>query len=239
MLKPSYRRPRLLLLLVLLATSTVAGMAACVDDSDDFVGDPDAYQAPVDRTEQALLCPESVEGGGFNNSRSPFRWGEEEVRVQVDVGVDFRCPACLDFAMMAEEAWAGREELRSYVRLYFHHFPLESLHPGSAEIHVAAAAAAEQGSEHFWALHDRIFQLAAEGRQMNREQVEAFLERGLDMDAFQQAMLSKPTRNFVQWDKQQALLAGATGTPAVFVCGDKVYFWALFEQAVDDALSSR
>ena len=103
---------------------------------------------------------------------------------------------------------------------------------------MAAAAAGDQGPEHFWALHDRIFELAAEGRQMSREQVDAFLEqRGLDMEAFREQMRSEETRDFVQWDKQQAAAAGTNGTPSVFVCGDKVLFWSLFEQAVDEALN--
>jgi protein-disulfide isomerase len=229
-----------LLPLVALAMSAATGVAACADDPEDFVGDPASYSAPPDRTAEPLLCPET-QSGAFNNASSPFRWGAERVEVQVDVAVDFRCPACLEFAQLADETWGRREDFRNRVRLYFHHFPLESLHPGTAEIHVAAAAAAQQGFESFWALHDRIFQRAAEGEPMSREQVEAFLEqeRKLDMEAFQQAMLSDETRDFVQWDKQQAVMAGAAGTPSVFVCGEKVYFWSLFEQAVDSALTDQ
>ncbi len=218
--------------------SALAAAAACTDDPDDYLGDPGAYDASVDLSEQALLCPQEARGA-FNNSNSPFRWGDDEVRVQVDLAVDFRCPACLSFALLAEDVWRNREDFRQYVRLYFHHFPLESRHLGTAEIHVAAAAAAEQDPSHFWALHDRIFLLAAEGEQMSREQVDEFLagERELDMEAFAEAMRSDRLRDFVQWDKRQAVAAGATGTPSLFICGEKNPLWTELEQQLDRALN--
>ena len=215
-----------------------AGAGGCADESDDFVGDRAEYRPPVDLTEQALLCPPEP-SGVFNNASSPFRWGEEEVRVQVDVAVDYRCPACLHFELLVQRVWASREQFRKYARLYFHHLPLEHVHHGTTEIHVAAAAAAEQDLGHFWALHDIIFDQATESRQMTREQVDRFLEqeRGLDMEAYDRAMRSDTVRDFVQWDKQQIVAAGATGTPSLFICGEKALYWTRVEQLVDEALT--
>ncbi len=213
-------------------------LLGCAETASPFEGDASAYDAPEDNTELPLACPDPV-FDLFNNSETPSRGGEQTVEVGVDYAADFRCPACLSLATRLDEIWQRRSDFRARVRFYFHHFPLESIHPGTTEIHVAAAAVAKQGYEYFWTLHDEIFARTDEGESMLAGDVVDFAqsELGLDRSRLERDMHSDATKNFVQWDKEQCRGAGAAGTPTVFVCGERLASWSSLEAVVDGYLN--
>lgn len=211
----------------------------CSAPQSAYVGEAGEYQPPEDRTVLPLYCGDS-DRSAFNNSMSPFRWGDKQVDVNVDVAVDFRCPYCTRNANAMDDLWQRRSDYRDRVRVTFHHFPNEVLHSGTTEIHVAAAAVAKQGFDNFWRLHDEIFARAAQGQKMDRAALDHYVENELelDFDRFLRDVEADETKDFVQWDKEQCRAADVEGTPSVFVCGAFLYDRARLEETIDEALAA-
>lgn len=213
----------------------------CSNPTSPYVGDAEDYKPPADHSERPSACPNTDRV--FDRGASPYRWGDEKVKIEVDVFADLRCPYCIYFAQNVQDLWAERADYRKYVRFYFHHCPWEELHPGTTEIHVAAAAAAAQSYRRFWALHDEIVDQGAAGRELSIGEVKDFLAdlSDFDLKRFEKDMDGDQIKDFVQWDKQQGLDAGVEGTPSLFVCGehlesDTTPFITLLEDRVDELL---
>jgi protein-disulfide isomerase len=194
------------------------------DGLTDTGYDPENFDASagVDAGPRVVggACPD---GGPqpYNNAFSPFFGGEEEVKVNVEVATDFACPYCAAFAVTVSDIWDEKADYRKYVRFYFHHHYLESLHPDSPEIHAISAAVAEQSIPSFWRLHDEIYARRNEGETMTPEDVITWVEAELDLDMalFHEDRQSDAIKSFVAWDKQQGEEAGVSGTPTLFICG--------------------
>ncbi len=214
-----------------------AAIFACSDPGSAYVGETEKYQPPDDRTIAPLNCDDS-ERSAFNNSMSPFRWGDVRVDIDVDIVVDFRCPHCTNYARYMDDIWRRRSDFRDRVRVTFHHFPNEGIHPGATEIHVASAAVAKQGFDYFWRLHDAIFARAARREEMDRAALEQFVEQELelDFDRFLSDVETNEIKDFVQWDREQCRAAGVSGTPSVFICGEFLYRRDRLEETIDTTL---
>jgi protein-disulfide isomerase len=120
---------------------------------------------------------------------------------------DFACPKCA----------VAHERLRAApVRVAFRHLALRARHPRAIALAQATEAAAAQGA--FWELVDGLY--ADQGRLEDPHlwaRVEAL---GLDLDRFEQDRRSEPVAERVRRDVTDALRAGATGTPTVWVAAD-------------------
>ena len=178
-------------------------------------------------------CPESP-AYRFDNRYSPFFGGEEAVDVEVAQFSNFSCPHCADFASMTRDLWNRREDFRRRVRIYFHHYPFDYEIPW--EQHRSAVAAANQGMDHFWEMHDFIYDGLDSGNQYGKKTLFDFAEQnGLDRTRFEADYESEETIAFITWDRDQCLRTGASGTPSVFVCGEPIN-WSLLESEVDRLL---
>jgi len=215
----------------------LTAICGCSEHNSAYIGDAKGFQPPDDRTAVPLRCNDS-DPIPFDYSTNPFRWGNVQVDINVDVVADFRCPYCFQFAQIMDAIGQKRSDFRDRVRVTFHHFPNESIHPGTTEIHVASAAVAKQGFDLFWLLHDAIFARAAEGEKMDRAALEQFVEQELDLDfdRYRSDVEADETKNFVQWDKEQCRAAGVAGTPSVFVCGALLHHRSQLEEIIDEAL---
>jgi protein-disulfide isomerase len=60
----------------------------------------------------------------------------------------------------------------------------------------------------------------------------------LDMEKFNSVLGAERTSQFLDWDKQQGKDAGMTGTPSVYICGEKIS-WPDLEAIVDGYLLKR
>lgn len=124
---------------------------------------------------------------------------------------DFECPYCGRAHPILQQV------LRDYegrVRVVFKQFPL-SAHPHAMPAARAAVAAGNQ--DHFWEMHDLLFE---HQRQLEEEDLERYAEQlGLDMDRFREDMQSAETQQRVEADKQQGQRLGVEGTPTFFVNG--------------------
>jgi protein-disulfide isomerase len=121
----------------------------------------------------------------------------------VVVYADFTCPFC---------AVAHQRLLERPVRRVFRHLALRSRHPRAVPVAHAAEAAALQGA--FWAFHDALY--ADQGR-LEDPHLWALAERlGMDVDRFDHDRRSEAVCARVRGDTQEAVMAGAMGTPTFF-----------------------
>jgi hypothetical protein len=230
------RSPTSALRVAALGLLPILAVAGCRDPLlDDEYWTPDASDfdaSIVDDAGPGELCPPGTENL-FNNAYSHYLGGEESVELAVSNFSYFRCPHCAHFAELSHGIWAAREDFRKRVRLYFHHFPFDNL--TAWQLHACAEAAGRQGMENFWAVHDLIYDgMNAESVKVySIDEIVAFVDDvlNLDMDQFNADRESDVMLSFLVWDKSQGQAVGVSGTPSVFVCGQKIG-WSSVEEVV-------
>jgi protein-disulfide isomerase len=120
---------------------------------------------------------------------------------------DFACPKCA----------IGYGRLKAApVRLTFRHFALKAKHPRAVALAHAAEAAANQGR--FWDLADALY--ADQGRLEDPHLWAHCKALGMDLDRFERDRRSSEVAGRVQRDVHDALRAGATATPTVWIGPD-------------------
>jgi protein-disulfide isomerase len=123
---------------------------------------------------------------------------------------DFTCPHCAVQALRLRETQA---------RVAFRHFALKAKHERAVPLALAAEAAARQAA--FWAFHDALYE--DQGR-IDDPHLWARCERlGLDLDRFQADRRDPEVAQRIARDVRDALRAGATTTPALFVDGELIH----------------
>ena len=167
---------------------------------------------------------------GFNVklTETPSDWfaltdnvlGSADARVVVRVFSDFQCPYCeaLEQNVLIE----FRRKLPNDVRLEFHHFPLESIHPNARSSAEASECAAEQGQ--FWAYHDALFTNRNWVSQGNPIETYFGLADTLNLDAakFRECVQTRKHQPRISFESAKAQRLGLRGTPTVFVNGFKL-----------------
>jgi protein-disulfide isomerase len=120
---------------------------------------------------------------------------------------DFACPRCA----------VAHESLRSApVRVVFRHFALKAKHPRAVALAHAAEAADAQGA--FWEFCDALY---ADQGSLEDPHLWARCEAlGLDLERFETDRRATAAAERVSRDVRDALRAGATGTPTVWVQGE-------------------
>jgi len=117
---------------------------------------------------------------------------------------DFACPKC---------ATAYAKLRPAPVRLTFRHFALKAKHPRAVALALAAEAAANQGR--FWDLAEALY---ADQSRLEDPHLWALCERlGLDLDRFEADRRGEAAAERVRRDVHDALRAGATATPTVWI----------------------
>jgi len=117
---------------------------------------------------------------------------------------DFACPKCA----------VAHERLRAApVRVAFRHFALRAKHPRAVPLAHAAEAAAEQGA--FWALCDSLY--GDQGRLEDPHLWARCAALGLEVARFDADRRSEAIAERVGRDVRDALRAGATATPTVWI----------------------
>lgn len=144
--------------------------------------------------------------------------GNPEAPVIVVEYSDIDCAYCKSFQatmaqLMTEYAAGGQ------VAWVYRHFPLVNLHPYAAEHAEAAECVAEQGGDPlFFRFIDSVQQLAPAGTEFNPDGYpDVVASLGLSVPAFEACMQSDRMVDKVAADFDNALEAGATGTPYVVI----------------------
>lgn len=103
------------------------------------------------------------------------------------------------------------------VKLVYKNFPLRS-HRFAEKAAAAALAAHEKGQ--FWEYHDKLF---ANYNKINDGKLrEISRELGLDEKEIEQRMVHPKIKSQIERDVRDALQAGVTGTPTIFVNGRRL-----------------
>jgi len=170
--------------------------------------------------------------------------GDPEAAVQVDVWVDFQCPACANFSQVVETQIIQAYVESGTVFFRFHHFPFIdgsdvpergdarlyyiSTQEGAGESDQAANAsmcAGEQGR--FWDFHDLLF-VNWDGENegaFNDQHLTAMAESlDLNMADFEACFAENRYEDQIQQDFVDGVDIGVDfSTPSIFVNGQKVY----------------
>jgi protein-disulfide isomerase len=154
----------------------------------------------------------------------PFR-GSERAKVTIVEFSDFECPYCRSFSNLLS---TELEQNPSSVRIVFRHFPLTS-HSWARPAAEGAACAQLQGNGAFWKIHDQLFaaQSALTKDNIRTKLFEFAQLNRLDMGRFKECMDDQMSLGLVLKDIKAASLYQVTGTPTVFVNGERI-------QAVQD-----
>jgi protein-disulfide isomerase len=155
--------------------------------------------------------------------------GDANAPVTIDVFEDFQCPACKTFTENTETLVIQNLVSTGQARYVFHNYPFldDSTNPlGGGESDQAANAsmcANEQGK--FWEMHSMLY------ANWNGENQSAFSDRrlqamaesiGLDMSAFNSCFNANKYEAEIQADFDLGDQMGVSGTPTVFVNGNRV-----------------
>jgi protein-disulfide isomerase len=129
--------------------------------------------------------------------------------------LDFECEVCGAVYPLVEEL---REEYSGQVTFVTRYFPLPG-HFNSRNAAIAAEAAAQQGK--FEEMYHRMFETQAEWGEQQVSAADRFREfageLGLDLEAYDRAVVDPATDARVQQDYDAAIALGATGTPTIFI----------------------
>ena len=139
--------------------------------------------------------------------------GPDKAPVTIVEFSDFQCPYCGREFPVVERLM---KEYDGKVRLVFRHFPLD-FHPYAEKAAEAGACAADQGTDKFWKLHDKMF---GNQQKLAVDDLKGYAkEIGVDTARFEKCLDSGEKRAVVESDEKAGQEAGVSGTPAFFVNG--------------------
>ena len=152
--------------------------------------------------------------------------GDPNAPATIDVFEDFQCPACQRFTQNTEPLIIQNLVATGRARYVFHNYPFlddGSVNKESDQAANAAMCANEQ--EKFWEMHSILYaNMGAEnmGGFSNRRLQAMGESLGLDMDAFNSCLDANKYEAELQSDIDLAQQWGVSGTPTVFVNGQRV-----------------
>src|SRR5207253_8282362 len=145
-------------------------------------------------------------------AKGPSR-GPDRAAVTIVEFSDFQCPYCGREVPVVDRLM---KEYDGKVRLVFRHFPLD-FHPYAQKAAEAGACAADQGTDKFWKLHDKMF---GNQQKLAVDDLKGYAkEVGVDTARFEKCLDSGEKRAVVDADEKAGQKAGVSGTPAFFVNG--------------------
>lgn len=136
---------------------------------------------------------------------------------------DFDCPFCKNFhetmnKIMADYGTNGQ------IAWVYRHFPLEQLHPNAPKVAEASECVASLGNdESFWKFADLVFGERSTNAQTDITKLPEYAERaGVSKEKFNACMTAGTFKEAIAEDVQEAMKAGARGTPySIVVVGDE------------------
>src|SRR5581483_3272513 len=168
--------------------------------------------------------------------------GPADAKVTIVEYSDFECPFC-------SRAYATMEDqvLKDYgdrVRFVYKNFPLTSIHPWAEDGAIAAACAAQQGNEQFWAMYKGLFTHQSEITKDNVKDkaVEIGQAAGLDAAKLKDCIEGRKSLDAVKADEAEAASLGVGSTPTFFINGRRVsgaQSYEGFKQIIDHELGAQ
>jgi protein-disulfide isomerase len=160
-------------------------------------------------------------------------FGPEDAKITIVEFSDFQCPYCARAGKVTDQV---KEKYEKQVRFIFRQFPL-SFHQNSNLAAQASLAADAQGK--FWKFHDLMFE---NQRQLDRPSLEKYAKQaGLNVKQFAKALDDKTFAPAVEKDQELGKLVAVTGTPTMFMNGERVpnpTDFADVSKRIDEALKA-
>lgn len=147
--------------------------------------------------------------------------GKKKAKVSVVEFSDTECPFCKRFHPTMQQLI---EEYPDDVNWVYRHFPLTSIHPKAPKEAEATECAGElTGNDGFWKYLDRLFEVTPSNNNLDPAQLPQIAEDvGINRAKFEECLNSGKYAQKVQEQANQAVAAGAQGTPySVVVVGDE------------------
>lgn len=154
--------------------------------------------------------------------------GDPNAPAVIDVFEDFQCPACKSFTENVEPLVIENLVASGQARYVYHNYPfLDGDGAGSSGESDQAANAAMCANEQdkFWEMHGALYANWNGENQggFNNRRLEAIAESiALDMDAFNSCFSANTYEEDIQADFDLGRDMGVSGTPTVFVNGNRV-----------------
>jgi protein-disulfide isomerase len=189
-------------------------------------------------TQLYLLSPDGervVRGDVFELSKSPFAsekaklvtaglpsYGAPGAPVDMVIFSDFQCPVCKKEADVIRQNVS--KAFPNEVRVYFHDFPLESIHNWARQAAVGSRCVLRVGPLKWWDFHDAMFQAQENLNAFNlREKMLEWVKaKSVDEAQFTACFDGAQTNGEVQKEIERAQALGVDRTPTLFVNGRKV-----------------
>src|SRR5829696_6573403 len=197
-----------------------------------------AYVASRPKNAATTVDPATVVAG----EPQGYLLGKPDAPVQVIEFADFECPACAQFATLAEPDIRKRLIEPGTISYRFYDYPL-AMHKNTWQASNAAACADEQGK--FWEMHDQLFnqQDRWNGQATSRpkSQFQGYAKAiGLNVDQWEACFDARKYEARIKANEALAMKRGAGQTPT-FVIGNQMVGGAIgfdrFKSLVDSALA--
>ncbi|BBP03056.1 hypothetical protein TPL01_21620 [Sulfuriferula plumbiphila] len=142
--------------------------------------------------------------------------GNPDAPVKIVEFADTECPLCKRFHPTLQRIVA---EYPGKVAWVFRHFPLDNIHPKARKEAEATECANDLGgNEKFWAYLDRLYKITPSNNRLDPAELPRIAEYvGLNRAKFEQCLESGKYAQRVAEDLDDALAAGAQGTPYTVV----------------------
>ncbi|MBU0635862.1 thioredoxin domain-containing protein [Candidatus Micrarchaeota archaeon] len=243
--KTSTSNPHILPLSIILASLIVSASILMVggnfqalnQNPTGMIAGPSAPAEPVPAEPAAVQpTPSAVPSGPVDLSGISGHWkGSPDAPVSIVEFSEFECPYCSRFYNDAHKQIIKQYVDTGKARIAFAHFPL-SFHSNARPAANAAECAGEQGK--FFEMHDKMFE--NQSALSDASYAQWAEELGLDTTQFSECYSSTKYDNVVSSDFQIGQSVGVSGTPTVFVNGQKIVGaqpFSAFETAIEAALA--
>ncbi|MCL5061264.1 MAG: DsbA family protein [Candidatus Thermoplasmatota archaeon] len=142
--------------------------------------------------------------------------GSPDAPVKIVEFGDTECPLCKRFHPTLKRIV---DEYPGKVAWVFRHYPIDEIHPKARKEAEATECAAELGgNDKFWAYLDRLYEITPSNDKLDPAELPRIAEHvGLDRARFESCLQSGKHARRVAEDVDDALVAGATGTPYTVV----------------------
>lgn len=137
---------------------------------------------------------------------------------------DIDCPFCKQYHEVMKQV-IDEYGPSGEVAWVYRHFPITQIHPNAGRHAIAAECVArEAGNQAFWDFLDILFENAPGNEQTDPSNYVQFAGQvGVSEEAFNECVNDPTVAEHVQAERDQALQAGATGTPfnVIVVAGEE------------------
>ena len=139
--------------------------------------------------------------------------GNPNAQTEVQIYSDLECLACAKASNFTDVLL---ENFGDDLKITFHHFPLESIHPHAFGAAVASECAGKQGA--FWKYIKYVYNFQD---QLDTQSLKKHaLNLSLDTDAFNTCVDNQATAEIVKEDLKRSLKLGLKGTPSFGINGE-------------------